>query len=259
MQYSIPENIYGHRKRLEWILRHIHPEQRVVELGCGTGHMITRPLLKMGYDAYGVDLDQQSITFGRERFEQQGLDPDRLQAMDINALPFHADVVIASEVLEHVPDNQLGTLMQSVQQGLTPGGKLLVTVPNGYGWFELEALLWNRFGLNRLFFWNGYYEVIKKRIFGQDCLDHTPITLADSPHVQRFTMSSIQRLLRESGFEVRSTTGSVLFAGPPSHCLFSGIPPVMQLNRWLGTCFKHIASGFYLECVDQRTSVARAA
>ena len=96
MHYSIPENIYGHRKRLEWILRHIHPRQRVVELGCGTGYMITRPLLKLGYDAYGVDLDERSIAYGRELFQRDGLDPDRLQAQNINALPFQADVVIAS-------------------------------------------------------------------------------------------------------------------------------------------------------------------
>ena len=86
MQYSIPENIYGHRKRLEWILRHVHPGQRVVELGCGTGHMITRPLLKLGYDAYGVDLDERSIQFGRERFRREGLDPHRLLANNIDTL-----------------------------------------------------------------------------------------------------------------------------------------------------------------------------
>jgi len=259
MQYSIPENIYGHRKRLEWILRHVHPGQRVVELGCGTGHMITRPLLKLGYDAYGVDLDEPSIQFGRERFRREGLDPHRLLANNIDTLPFRADVVIASEILEHVLDQDMSDLMQTVRTAVCPGGKLLVTVPNGYGWFELEALLWNRFGLNRLFFWNGYYEVIKQRIFGRNCLDHTPITLADSPHVQRFTLNSIKRLVTQSGFEVRSTMGSVLFAGPPSHCLFSGIPPVMWVNRWLGSCLKPLAAGFYLECVDLREAAARAA
>ena len=96
----IHENIYGHSKRLRWIVSHLDREDTIVELGCGTGTMITLPLVKMGYTVYGLDLDQKSIQFGQELFGKEGLDPSNLMNLDISNLKITSDVIIASEVLE---------------------------------------------------------------------------------------------------------------------------------------------------------------
>src|SRR5688500_8853311 len=91
----LTENVYGHRKRVEWIVRHVKPEDRIVELGCGTGVMICRTLCQLGFDAHGVDLDEASIEFGRRAFQDAGLDPERLQCIDLAELGWQADVIIA--------------------------------------------------------------------------------------------------------------------------------------------------------------------
>ncbi len=254
MDLGVPENIYGHRKRLEWFVPQLRRNDRVVELGCGTGYMITRALLRLGYDAYGVDIDKQSIEYGQKLFRQEQLDDSRLKAIDLRDLEFQADVIIASEVLEHIPDGDMSGVFEAIRKALKPGGRLLVTVPNGYGWFEFEALLWNKFGLRHCFFWWSRYVALKKRIFGEHRFDETPMTVAESPHVQRFTWNSIRSLLESEGFRVEQTEGSVLFAGPPSHVFFTGIPWIMSANRALGRMFKPVATGFYLSCVDTRAS-----
>jgi 2-polyprenyl-3-methyl-5-hydroxy-6-metoxy-1,4-benzoquinol methylase len=247
----IPENIYGHAKRLHWLLSHLTKDDTIVELGCGTGYMVCLPLAQQGYDIVGVDLDAQSIGYGRELFRREGLNCHRLQAVDIVELDRIFDVVIASEVLEHIPNTDLGNTLQAICKNLKEGGQLLVTVPNGYGWFEFESYLWFKIRLGRFIERTYIARVIlglKHLLLGNGIELPHPSTLAESPHVQRFTHKSIQRLLRKHGLEVTGITGSVLFAGPFTNLLFTGFKAVMQLNCLLGRLFPPISVAFYVSC-----------
>ena len=246
-----PENIYGHTKRVRWILDQVRPGATLIELGCGTGYMISRPLTRLGYEMYGVDLDRRSVEYGQQVLRDEGLDPERLQPIDLRDLDVQADAVIASEILEHVPDEHLGALFDAIRSRLRPGGQVLVTVPNGRGWFELESFLWFKTGLGELLRKLGILRLtvrVKRKLFGAETDYAHPSTLADSPHVRFFTLASIRRLLREQGLEVTTATGSVLFAGPFSNLAFTGIGPVMRLNALLGRWFPRIAAGFYVAC-----------
>lgn len=251
MANSMKENIYGHLKRLFWIIDHIDQQEVVVELGCGTGYMISLPLARMNYCVYGLDLDKDSIVFGQELFRRGGLDPKRLIATDIAKLSITPDVIIASEVLEHLRDAELTATMRTVRHTLKPGGLLLVTVPNGYGWFEMESCLWFKTGIGRFLQRlkiAGLISKLKSLIFGRDIEALYPSTLSNSYHLQHFTYNSIRKLLGNNGFEVMGITGSVLFAGPFSNLLFTGIKPVMKVNCILGQWFPRCASGFYISC-----------
>jgi SAM-dependent methyltransferase len=224
----------------------------VLELGCGTGHLITMPLLGWRYDVVGVDLDEVSISYGQKMLSDAGLDPSALVACDVRDLPGEFDVVVASEVLEHLADGDLDIVLAAVRERLAPGGKLLVTVPNGYGLFELENFLWYRTGLHRLFttlrnraLGRGLRRLKRKVAAGWREPDH-PMTLADSPHRQRFTWRSIQQVLARAGFEVVQARGGVQACGPFTDLLFSGHARVMALNTRLARLFPHSAAGFYL-------------
>jgi 2-polyprenyl-3-methyl-5-hydroxy-6-metoxy-1,4-benzoquinol methylase len=245
------ENIYGHTKRLNWIISHLNKGDTIVELGCGTGVMITLPLAKMGFSLFGVDLDDESIAVGQKIFGHEGLNPKTLKAMDISVLDVVPNVIIASEVLEHIPDGDISNVIRIVRHKLKPGGQFLVTVPNGYGWFELESFLWFKIGLGRLMERLHIVRVVnalKFLLLGCDIEPSYPSTLSSSSHVQRFTHSSIQTLLADEGFKVINITGAVLFAGPISNMFFTGIKPIMRLNCALGRWFPKIASGFYIAC-----------
>jgi SAM-dependent methyltransferase len=250
-----PENIYGHGKRLQWIISHISKQDVIVEFGCGTGYMITRPLLKLGYPITGVDIDEASIGLGREIFSREGLPDDSLQLIDFTALDFTPDVIIASEVFEHLDSEELEQVLRMMHQKLKPGGRLLVTVPNGYGWFEWENFLWTQLGLGKLLEWSQINRIIaklKEWIIGCNPEMPYPSTLSNSPHKQRFRYHTIQKIIQAHGFQVMDIRGSVLVAGLFSNLLWTGLQLIMKLNCRFGDWFPKFASGFYLECQSTR-------
>lgn len=253
MSTLIIENIYGHAKRLDWILSNINKEDVLLEVGCGTGYMISLPLAKMGYYITGIDTDNESIIYGQRMLNEAGLNPKILIAIDFAKIDIVPDVIIASEVLEHIPEENLDSLLSAIYIKLKPGGKFLVTVPNGYGWFELESFLCNRLYLGRLLESRiaDMTKKIKKYLFGESIDDLHPSTLSSSPHVQRFTLQSIQRKLIEHRFEILEAQGSVLFCGQFSNYLFTGIKPIMKLNAWLGKQFPKIAASFYIAAIKR--------
>ena len=256
----IPENIYGHSKRLDWIISNLNKGNTIIELGCGTGSMITIPLAVLGYQIIGVDMDENSIAFGRQLLHAHGLSSTILERKDMRDIPLRPDVLIASEVLEHLCDGELQKVLSLTNAKLADNGVLLVTVPNGFGWFEMESFLWFKTGVGWLLERTRVAEAIiwiKSALFHCDPGEsYPPSTLAESPHVQRFTYKSIQRVLIEHGFEVLSVRGSVLLAGPFSNLFFTGIVPIMKINRLLGQCMPRLAAGFYVTCRPTRRSLS---
>jgi SAM-dependent methyltransferase len=249
------ENVYGHVKRLHWIRDRLRPTDRAVEFGCGTGFMLTLPLRTWGYDVRGIDVDERSIARGHEIMTAAGQPQDVLQAIDLRDLEGPLDVVIASEVFEHLNDATLARALTSIHERLRHGGALLVTTPNGYGWFELEALLWNRTPLGWLF----QLSVMQGLIYRLRCLfvgayvdAAHPSTVADSPHLRRFTLRSLCKTLESAGFVVELTRGSVMFCGPFTNALFTGVKPFMRWNARLGDRFPALAAGFYVAARPDR-------
>jgi SAM-dependent methyltransferase len=253
VRFPLPDNVYGSRRRFEWMRAHLRIEDRIVDFGCGTGCMLTLPLAAEGFDITGYDNDRRSVSYGRSVAAEFGIDPDHLNDSDWQAGAASVDVIIASEVLEHIVSRELPAVLQAFRTALTPQGRLLVTVPNGYGWFEIEQLAWQRLRLAdvlatlRLDYLT---DVVRRRLIGHTGIDPYPNTLADdvSPHVQRFSWSSVEKLLTSNGFRVIERTGSVLFSGPLMNQLFRGYTPVLALNGWLGRRLPWIAAGFYLVC-----------
>lgn len=243
------ENIAGHIQRLNWLCEHLRRTDHALELGCGTGYMITLPMRTWGYDLGGIDLDDRGVRLGRNLLARNGLDPSALRTADLRDLEERYDAIIASEVLEHLTDDDLRSVLAAIRERLRPGGLLLVTVPNGYGWFELEAALWFRTGVDSLFHRRRVNRLVSgiHHVLTRGYVDATyPSTVADSPHRQRFTYHSIRSLITDAGFGIEDSRGSVLIAGPFSHLLFTGIVPAMRINVALGRRLPRVAAGFYV-------------
>jgi len=248
---EIHENIYGHRNRVDWFTRFISKDDKVLEFGCGTGLMVSAYLLQKGYNLKGIDLDLPSIEYGRKHFTEHGLDPNRLIHGDIAELEDASfDAILATEVFEHIEENDIDQVLAYISSKLRTGGTLIVTVPNGYGWFELESFIWNKLKigwvLNSLYITKLIY-ALKERILGMK-FNKLTSTVAHSPHVRRFTLKSIRALVEKHGYEIESQRGNVIFSGSFSGLLFGGIKPVQNFNMALGKRFPSISSGFYLCC-----------
>jgi SAM-dependent methyltransferase len=247
---SLPrENVYGHVKRLHWIRDQLRPTDLAIEFGCGTGYMLTLPLRVWGYHVEGIDVNEASIARGREILADAGQPQEALRTVDLRDVAGPLDVVIASEILEHLSDAELDNALRLIHERLPPGGLLLVTVPNGYGWFELEALLWEQTPLGRLWQLGPVQGLLHRlrRLLAGDYTDAAhPSTVADSPHVRRFTLRSLRTRLESAGFAVEQTRGSVMCCGPFTNSVLTGVEPFMRWNARLGERFPALAAGFYV-------------
>lgn len=109
------------------IIMRLNP-QKVLDFGCGDGRLAYE-LARCGIqEIVGVDISERAIAFAK------AFNIDNKKAkfycIDIADLPEHDfDVAIAMEVLEHIPDNQIERVLQSIRQRLLPNGHFVISVP----------------------------------------------------------------------------------------------------------------------------------
>ena len=102
---------------------------RILDVGCGGG-LLTEPLKRLGADVTGLDASGEAIEAAKDHASVVGLDID-YRIGDLSTIPNELDqfdVVIASEVIEHVPDPQ--SFIEEIHKLISPGGKLIITTLN---------------------------------------------------------------------------------------------------------------------------------
>jgi len=106
---------------------------RILDVGCGCGN-ISLPLGSLGHEVVGVDLDEESIRIANAHNpypDRVSFVATRAEALELEK-PF--DVIVASEVVEHVPEPF--ALLANLRQALKRDGIMIVTIPNGRTWEE---------------------------------------------------------------------------------------------------------------------------
>lgn len=130
------------------------PGELVLDLGCGEGRHVIAVSAVDGADAVGVDLSLEDLSTARTKLqefrtllEEAGTATGREAAGETKSedalcgllagnalqLPFadaSFDVVICSEVLEHIPDYE--PVLGEIFRILKPGGRLCVSVPRAW-------------------------------------------------------------------------------------------------------------------------------
>jgi SAM-dependent methyltransferase len=97
---------------------------QVLEVGSGLGYL-TYAMHAAGYQARGLELSSRAVEAARRRFGDLYAVHDISRA---DPVVDGADVVVMTEVLEHVTDP--AALISSLARLLRPGGTALVTTPN---------------------------------------------------------------------------------------------------------------------------------
>lgn len=109
----------------------------VLDVGCGDGYLL-QCISRGCREMHGIDLASSRIAQAQERFESLGL-PVHLEVADACHLPFtdaSIDVVVCTEVLEHLPDPLVA--LCEIRRVLRPGGRTVVSVPHR------ELINWQR-------------------------------------------------------------------------------------------------------------------
>ena len=161
----------------------------LVELGAAPGVQCIA-LARDGYRVTAVDLGEASEEWGdsstgsmADALAGAGVD---LVLWDLEATPYPLpsesfDVVLLTEVLEHLRDYPLKALLET-RRLLRPGGLLVLTTPNAASLQNRARLLLGRSVHTRLRDW----------MFG----------LPHARHAREYTTSELMELVREAGLEV---------------------------------------------------------
>jgi O-antigen biosynthesis protein len=147
--------------------------RRVLELGCSTGY-VSRLLKQSGCRVVGVECDSVALQSAARVCDQVIL-------ADLNVttwseqLEERFDVVLMGDVLEHLvhPDE----VLQSVRQLLSPGGTVVISLPNVVHWSQRMKTLSGRF-------------------------DYQSVGLLDHTHLRFFTVRTAVALIENSGYEI---------------------------------------------------------
>ncbi len=129
-----PDTDYGATRFQEgvykWAARLIESKQAmVIDIGCGTGHKLAALVAPVAKDWLGVDQDSAISIASRECPEGNWLCSDLSQPeVWADLAELRADLVICSDVIEHLPDplellHRLGAL-------IGPTGHVLVSTPD---------------------------------------------------------------------------------------------------------------------------------
>jgi ubiquinone/menaquinone biosynthesis C-methylase UbiE len=109
----------SHLKRIDRLLPMV-PGQRVLEVGCGQGHLTTR-LAGRGIDIVGIDANPNAP-------EVSGSDRVRhMLAEDLEFDDAEFDVVLSVHAIEHIPP--LEKAVSEMARVLKPGGRALFIYP----------------------------------------------------------------------------------------------------------------------------------
>ena len=113
-------------------LKGIDKNQKILEVGCGTGRFFI-PLIKEGYNMYGLDYSEGMISKLKENIKEENLkfDERRIIQGDARKMPFKEntfDLVISYRTLIHIPDYEL--VLKEIGRVLKPNGIAIIEFNN---------------------------------------------------------------------------------------------------------------------------------
>jgi 2-polyprenyl-3-methyl-5-hydroxy-6-metoxy-1,4-benzoquinol methylase len=259
----IPVELHGHRKKLDFIWSSIEQFRlntgspttgvRVLEIGCSNGINVAIPLAKCGYQVTGIDLHAESIEYAKNHIAEISARFLHQNLSDLEDLE-RFEIIVLSDVLEHVEDPF--DLCSMAIRHLVPDGLVLISIPNGYGPYELEQRFISKTHLDSLL---GFVRKLINCLLARQQIVGVAYN-TDSGHIQFFHLRDFHNLLDRVGLSVQKMKNGAFFGGTITYGLFNRIPfcaaGSLSLANWLPSRW---VSTWYFCCVLKKPSAFNSA
>jgi 2-polyprenyl-3-methyl-5-hydroxy-6-metoxy-1,4-benzoquinol methylase len=111
----------------------LRPQGHVLDLGCGRGELAMH-FAQQGYTVTAIDYSAAAIALAQSCFADQPQPRVTFHCADVNMIDLplaHYDLVIATDLIEHLNPAEVATLYDRVSRWLKPDGLLIIhTFPN---------------------------------------------------------------------------------------------------------------------------------
>ncbi len=157
--------------------------KKIMELGCGPGTFLS--MLKPNYtSATGIDNDPNQMAYAKKHYATQKL---TFKMGDITKpLPIeNQDIIIISEVIEHIPLKESEKMLKQAKASLKKGGSIILTTPNYRSFWPIIEFVWNKMN---------------------------PVNYEEL-HVNKYNMKKLTSQLKKHGFKI-DRKGTFLIASP---------------------------------------------
>ena len=115
---------------LEFILMKVKQKKakKILDFGCGDGRLVKELINENESEIYGVDISKKALTFARLFCKDEN---NKIFFEDINNLnQSDFDFIVATEVLEHIHEDELQSALKDISGIIKNDGHFLVTVPS---------------------------------------------------------------------------------------------------------------------------------
>ncbi len=185
------------------IIKRFPKNVAVLDIGCGTGHMLNF-LKKEGFqNLYGIDISEELIKLTREK----GINADVYDIFNflgINKKKF--DVVFGLDIIEHFYKDELFGLFKGLNNILNDNGIIIIHTPNGDGLFPQHIIYGDLTHLT-IFNSNSLSQILRSTGFTKIRCSETGPTSKNFKGIIRIILWKIIRLVFQS-IRIVETGGS---------------------------------------------------
>lgn len=161
-----------HINKLNSVIKHIpYAPKKILDVGCASGWFLSRVFEKFpSTECCGIDVYEKGVTYGRNKYPHLSL-----QVADAHNIPYKSntfDVVISTEVLEHVDDPRL--VLLEIKRVLKDDGIAIIELDSGSVLFSIVWFLWRK---------------INGRVWNDS-------------HLHSFTVKKLEKIIKQTGFNI---------------------------------------------------------